>query len=429
MYREIERCRICGNAELVPLLSLGTQSLTGVFPRDRQTQVTSGPLDLVKCAEGRRPTCGLVQLRQSYSLDEMYGDNYGYGSRLNQSMVEHLHGKVRELLAMVELQPGDIVVDIGSNDGTLLRGYPEGPILVGFDPTGLKFKEHYPDRVTLFADFFAAGPFRREFDDRKAKIVTSIAMFYDLEDPIEFMREVMAILADDGVWLLEQSYMPAMLAANAYDTVCHEHLEYYGLRQVKWMADRVGLKIVAVEPNRVNGGSMAVTVAKARSAYPEDTAAVARILEAERQAGLDGLAPYEAFRERVLQHRERLRTLLWELRGRGQTVLGYGASTKGNVILQFCNLTEDDVPFIAEVNPDKFGCYTPGTGIPIISETEAKAKRPDAFLVLPWHFRDNLLRREWGFMAGGGRMLFPLPAIEAVGVNRDELYRVAYESP
>jgi len=416
MFTEIRQCRICGNFDLTSILHLGNQVLTGVFPQRRDEVLTSGPLELVKCNSERNPdACGLVQLRHSYQPSELYGQNYGYRSGLNQSMVRHLQGTARSISEMVSLRPGDLVLDIGSNDSTLLQGYPgRDLLLVGIDPTGAKFGQYYPSHIRLIPDFFSVQTIRDNLGTRKAKVVTSIAMLYDLEQPLDFVRQVCEVLADDGIWVFEQSYMPSMLEVNAYDTICHEHLEYYGLKQIKWLTDRAGLKIVDVELNAVNGGSFSVTVARHDAPYPANSARVQAILEAEERGGLDTLKPYEAFRGRVFAHAERLVAFLVSLKAGGGTILGYGASTKGNVILQFCRLTEEDIPFIAEVNQDKFGRYTPGTLIPIISEQEAHAMRPDYFLVLPWHFRDNLVVREKAYLERGGGLVFPLPEIEIV---------------
>ena len=413
MPREISSCRICNNRQLVSLLHLGEQCLTGIFPKSPDEPITRGPLELVKC-DGD-DACGLVQLRHSYDSAEMYGADYGYRSSLNKSMVAHLRAKVAKLTAMVPPQPGDIVLDIGSNDGTLLSFYPPGLTAVGMDPTAAKFREFYQPHIEVIADFFSAENFKAQFGARKAKLITSIAMFYDLDEPMQFVAQVAEILDDDGIWHFEQSYLPSMLAANAYDTICHEHVEYYALAQIRWMMDRCGLKIIAVELNDINGGSFAVTVAKASSRHEEDTAAVVTMLAAEASQGLHTLAPYEAFRSRVFHHRDALLALLAELSQQGASVLGYGASTKGNVILQFCGITRAQIPCIAEVNPDKFGRFTPGTHIPIVSETEAHAMKPDCLLVMPWHFRDNLVKREAAYLQRGGKMIFPLPEIQIVG--------------
>lgn len=419
MYTQIRKCRICGSDELIPIVNLGEQSLTGVFPSNKGQKITSGPLELVKCSEtSSGNSCGLLQLRQSYDLNEMYGLNYGYRSGLNRSMVEHLHLKVGKICAVVDLRPGDLVLDIGSNDSTLLQGYPRmGCDLVGIDPTGVKFKEYYPEYIRLIPDFFSAAAVRKHLGDRKAKVISSIAMFYDLESPIDFMRQIHDVLADDGIWVFEQSYMPTMLDMNAYDTICHEHLEYYGLKQIKWMADQVGFKIIDVELNNVNGGSFSLMVAKIGSPYREATTLVETILRKESDMGLHTLRPDEAFKQRVFEHRDQLVQFMKRARREKKIVLGYGASTKGNVILQFCNITAGDVPFIAEVNKDKFGCFTPGTLIPIISEADARAMKPDYFMVLPWHFKDNIVAKEADYLRAGGKMFFPLPELETIGFS------------
>jgi hypothetical protein len=409
-YTEIDKCRLSGSPNLISVLTLGHQSLTGVFPRDPNQEVTKGPLELVWC-----PDSGLLQMKQSYNLEEMYGMNYGYRSGLNQSMVAHLQNKVRHLQRIRPVVAGNVVVDIGSNDATTLKAYgASGLISVGIDPTGAKFKEFYGEGINLIPDFFTAETFKSQFPISKASIITSIAMFYDLEDPGKFVGDIADILADDGIWHFEQSYMPSMLRTNAYDTVCHEHIEYYSLRPVKELLSRHGLRIIDVQMNSVNGGSFAVTAAHESSRLATNSAVVEWLLEQEELMGLHTPKPFREFEERVYQHRLNLLNLVRGLVADGKKVLGYGASTKGNVLLQFCGLSTEELPAIAEVNPDKFGAYTPGTLIPIVSEAEAKAMQPDYFLVLPWHFKDNILAREREFLASGGKMIFPMPEIEIV---------------
>lgn len=405
----IENCRAGGGSELVPVLNLGVQDLTGIFPKTKDQQVTKGPIELVWA-----PKSGLVQLAHSFDADEMYGDNYGYRSGLNQSMVVHLERKISTLEVYVDLKPGDVVLDIGSNDATSLKAYKTPSLRrIGIDPTGNKFREYYTDDITLVPDFFTAANYR-SVESKGAKIITSIAMFYDLEDPIQFARDIEAVLADDGVWHFEQSYMPAMLRLNSYDTMCHEHLEYYSLAVVSNILKAAGLKVVDVSMNAINGGSFAVTAAKENSDVKTNSAVIGWLLEQEDRMGLSTDRPYREFAERTYRHRDDLKRLLDALNADGKLVLGYGASTKGNVVLQFCGLTEKDIPAIAEVNPDKFGSFTPGSLIPIISETEARAMNPDYFLVLPWHFKENILQREHEYRARGGKFIFPFPEIEII---------------
>ena len=409
MYKEITECRVCASKNLNTVMSLGKQELTGVFPKTKDEKVTSGPVDLVWC-----PDCGLLQMKQTYSLEQMYGDNYGYRSGLNASMVSHLEQKIKTLENVVKLSDSDLVIDIGSNDATSLKAYKGKHRKVGIDPTGSKFKEYYTDDITLIPDFFTADKFKKIFPNEGAKIITSIAMFYDLESPMDFVKDIEHCLAEDGIWHFEQSYMPSMLKTNSYDTICHEHLEFYSLKVVKFMLEKNGLRIIDVQMNSINGGSFAVTACKNKADYISNEPIINWLLKQENDMGLDTLKPYQEFAERALKHRENLVLLIDSLVADGKKVFGYGASTKGNVLLQYCNLTSKQIPFIAEVNEDKFGSFTPGSLIPIISESEAKAMKPDYFLVLPWHFKNNILSREKEFIANGGKFIFPLPEIEII---------------
>ncbi|MBX2798827.1 MAG: class I SAM-dependent methyltransferase [Myxococcales bacterium] len=414
MTEAVDRCRICGNTELADILDLGNQPLSGVFPTERDQVVESAPLQLVRCTGDPNAVCGLLQLRHNADFSLMYGEHYGYRSGLNQAMVRHLKGKVERLVEQVQLGPDDLVIDIGSNDATLLSAYPTGPTLVGIDPVGPKFERFYPPHVRLIPEFFSADLVQERLEGRRAKVVTSIAMFYDLPDPMAFMADVHRVLADDGVWVLEQSYALSMLQANAYDIVCHEHLEYYALRQFEWMAERVGFRIVSAATHPIYGGSLSLTLAKSDSTHPTDTRGLATIREQEDRAGLHTAAPYEAFATHTQHHRDALRAFLDASARQGLRTLGYGASTKGNVLLHYVGIGTADLPCIAEVNEDKFGRFTPGTLIPIVSEARARALAPDQFLVLPWHFRDAIVAREQGFLQGGGKLVFPLPDLAVV---------------
>jgi C-methyltransferase-like protein/putative zinc binding protein/methyltransferase family protein len=408
-YTKLERCRVSGSKTLVPILDLGNQALTGVFPRSREDPVTVGPLRLVWC-----PDSGLLQLDHSFNLGEMYGENYGYRSGLNQSMVRHLTQKIRELERQVDLKPGDTVLDIGSNDATSLKAYSTvGITRVGIDPTGEKFRDYYTDDIILAPDFFSAKMYNQT-GAKPAAIVTSVAMFYDLEDPIDFVRQVEQVLAPGGVWHFEQSYMPSMLRMTSYDTVCHEHLEYYSLSVVTRILGAAGMRTLDVKMNAVNGGSFAVTAVRHTDSRRGSERVIDWLLQQEDRMGLGTPRPYRHFEERVYRHRADLMRLLKTLAADGRKVIGYGASTKGNVLLQFCGVTTNEVQAIAEVNSDKFGAFTPGTHIPIIAEPEARAMKPDYFLVLPWHFKEGILQREGEFLAQGGRMIFPFPEIEII---------------
>ena len=342
--------------------------------------------------------------------------NYGYRSGINQSMVKHLKNVQEQALHFGKPKQGDVILDIGSNDATFLKFYDPGAFtLIGMDPTGMKFESYYPPHVSLVKDFFSAERFKRASGGRSAKIITSIAMFYDLESPQSFVNDIAESLADDGIWIFEQSYLPSMLAMNAYDTICHEHLEYYAMRQIVWLLERAGMGVLDVSLNDANGGSFRVTAAKESHPQFSGHAENAKsLLRQEQDDGMEDLSTYEAFRERVLRHRADLMHLLKKLHAEGKTVFGLGASTKGNVILQFCGLTAEDVPCIAEVNEDKFGCFTPGTKIPILSQVEADMKHPDYYLVMPWHFRHGIVKGMSSYLKNGGKLIFPLPELSII---------------
>jgi NDP-4-keto-2,6-dideoxyhexose 3-C-methyltransferase len=406
MTTRVKACRICNNSNLATVLELGNQVLTGVFPIDKNANVTSGPLTLLKCTGPN--SCGLVQLAHSYSLAEMYGENYGYRSGLNPSMVAHLRSKVQRIEALGVLQRGDLVVDIGSNDATTLKQYEiAGISRAGVDPTGVKFGHYYGAEIQLIPDFFGAMRFQQVFGNRKAKVITSFSMFYDLEDPMAFMREVGEVLDDNGIWVFEQSYMPTMLTTNSYDTVCHEHLEYYALAQILWMTERVGLRVIDVELNDVNGGSFSVTVQKATGKLPESKS-VRALMDAERQQRLDDLETYIQFAARVRASKESLLAFLKQARADGKRVVGLGASTKGNVILQYCGIDASLIECIGEINSEKFGAHAPGSKIPIVDEKPLLLGKPDYVLVLPWHFRKFFESQD---RYRSLKLVYPLPVL------------------
>jgi len=412
MYKQIKKCRICNNSTLEPILDLGEQMLTGVFspPNQVENKITSGPLRLVKCFGP--DVCGLVQLEHSYDLNEMYGDSYGYRSGLNKSMVNHLHAKVVRLQKFVNIKPGDLIIDIGSNDSTTLQAYAStGFDLVGIDPTANKFQEYYPPHIAFIPDFFSAQLIRNKLGEKKARVITSFSMFYDLESPLDFMREVFDVLAEDGIWVFEQSYMPTMLATNSFDTVCHEHLEFYALNQIQYMAERVGFHILDVEFNDINGGSFSIIVRK-KSNEDLMIPQVRSILEREKQDGFDGLIPFKVFEQKTKTAKTNLIDFVSRVKAQGKKVSALGASTKGNVLLQYCGFTAEDINYVGEVNADKFGCCTPGTNIPIIPEDELLAMDPDFLIVLPWHFRSFFITNP---KYSGHKLVFPLPTIEIFG--------------
>jgi hypothetical protein len=409
LIRGISACRICASDRLLPVIDLGKQSLTGRFPRACDPDPPVAPLELLRCGE-----CGLVQLRHSVEATEMFGAGYGYRSGINAKMAAHLSTIARQSETVASLASGDTVLDIGCNDGTLLKNYDTKEIRrVGIDPIAENFRADYPQDWAVYAGFFTAERFRALAPGVRARAITSISMFYDLEDPGAFVRDIAAVMADDGLWVLEQSYLPMMLEANSYDTICHEHLEYYAFAQIEHLAKAAGLRVFDVKLNDVNGGSFQIWVCHEDAAYPRNADAIDALVRRENNLQLSSDTPFAAFRARVEALSAELRSVLTEIKEAGGIIYVYGASTKGNVLLQYMGLGPDLISGCAERNETKFGCVTPGTRIPIVPEKEARAKA-DYFLVLPWHFRDNFIEREQAFRAKGGKLIFPLPVVEIV---------------
>jgi len=410
MFHKIEKCRVCGNKHYVTVLDLGDQYLSGIFPKSVDPDMYRGPLKLVKCEE-TTGGCGHVQLEHTFDLPTMYGEEYGYRSGLNVSMVKHLQEKSERIKNFLDLQKRDLVIDIAGNDGTFLSFFSPELKLVSIDPTSKKFSKYFKKHVDYIANFFTEKTYRIYFGEQKAKLVTSFSMFYDLEDPCQFAKEVNAVLdPEEGIWVLEQSYMPEMLRANSFDTVCHEHLSYYGMRQIKYIMDQAGLKIIDFEFNDVNGGSISVVVANKNSKYEETTQMLNDLLQEELNLKLDTIEPWDDFSFRIEECRVKFWELIKDCEEKGLKIAALGASTKGNVTLQTWGVTPDDIKVVGEVNPDKDGSFTPGTWIPIKNE-DSVIEEYDVFVILPWHFKNFFINSP---KFKGKTLLFPLPNAEIV---------------
>ncbi len=412
MFHKIEKCRVCDNKDLITVLDLGDQYLSGIFPKQIDFNMHKGPLKLVKCDE-TTGGCGHVQLEHTFDLPTMYGEEYGYRSGLNGSMVKHLKGKYEKIANYVDLKPKDIVIDIAGNDGTFLGFFPSTLRLVSIDPTSKKFSKYFSDHVSYIADFFSQKIFTEFFGDATAKLVTSFSMFYDLEDPCDFAKQVNSILdPKEGVWVLEQSYMPEMLRVNSFDTVCHEHLSYYGMRQLKYIMDQADLKIIEFEFNDVNGGSISMMVANKNSKYKECTQMLNELIHEELELSLDTIKPWQEFEKRIETCKEQFWNLISSFKKDGLKVAALGASTKGNVTLQTWGVTPEDVLVVGDVNPDKDGSFTPGTWIPIKDEDSVLSEY-DVFVILPWHFKNFFVNNS---KFKNKILVFPLPIPEVVQI-------------
>jgi hypothetical protein len=404
----LQQCRICANINLEDVIKLGEQVITSRFPVFGDFSTPKTDITLCLCKE-----CGLVQLKETTNPSELYEYEYGYRSGISNTMKQHLLDYQKEITSKVELKTGDIVVDIGSNDSTMLQLYNKDLRRIGVDPTGKQFKEYYGD-VELLPNYFTFSNFTNEFGNIKCKMVSSISMFYDLPDPVQFAKDIYNILEDDGIWTCEQSYLLTMLRTNSIDTICHEHLEYYALHQVKEIADRAGFKIIDVNFNSCNGGSFRVFFAKKESIiHNENINLINNILQDEISYGIMNPQVYADFMNNCDKEVKYLKDFIENINVNGQKVYVYGASTKGNCLLQYANLGEKEMKYAVERNPRKIGKMT-NTGIEIISEEKMRENPPEYLLVLPWHFRDEILVREKEFLDNGGQFLFPFPHFEIV---------------
>jgi len=409
-------CRVCGSRALTKVIDLGEQHLQGSFvkPGKEQPPMRAIPTVLVRCDPTRdERACGLLQMEQSVPPMILYSA-YWYRSGTNRTMRDHLRGIADEAAGMIE--KGDArVLDIGCNDGTLLKCYPASFVKFGVDPSDVA-REIQGD-ITVVQDTFPSEQLDQQAQRVPFDVITSIAMFYDLEDPVAFVKSIKRSLADDGIWIFEMSYMPTMLRMNSYDTICHEHLEYYSLAVIETVLGRAGMKVVRVAMNDINGGSIRCYATQAecfRFSRKDYLRSLDALRQEEFDLALDTDRPYRNFQERINVHRDQLTSTLRRLKADGKRIHIYGASTKGNTILQWCGIDRFIIDYAADRNPDKHGARTLGTDIPIISEEESRAMNPDYYLVLPWHFKMEFLERERTTLERGTGMIFPLPAIEIV---------------
>jgi len=407
----ISSCRVCGASQLEEILSLGTQHVSDFVTSDGNSP--QAPLELVRCS-----TCGLVQLRHTFSRGSLY-EHYWYKSGISSTMRKALFELVSKTCKIARPRSGDIVVDIGCNDGTLLRSYDvNGIVLVGFEPAENLVAEAKRGTNWIFNDFFSADLFKQKFGTRKAKIITSVAMFYDLEEPNRFVADIAGILAPDGVWVVQQNYLVTMLERNGFDNIGHEHLEYYSLGTMQTLLQRHGLQVFEAETNDVNGGSFRAFICHNGSLPTERS--VTLMNSHESHMALAEHKTYDEFAKRIQSIRSKTHEFIQGEARQGKSVYAYGASNRGNTILEYCGLDHTLLKKAADANPEKWGRKTAGTLIPIVSKEEARKDKPDYFLILPHHFLDEIIRDEKDYLESGGKFIVPLPDFRVVSSQQTE---------
>jgi len=412
---EKKRCRVCKNPNLEMVISLGNQCIIN-FVDSLDNKIFAAPLELVLCNK-ERGGCGLLQLRHTVPADTLYR-KFWYKSGVNQTMRDALKDIVESAKKLINLKENDFVVDIGANDGTLLRYYTKSNLnLIGFEPATNLFEEASKNTTKIINDYFTYDGFKKHFGDEKAQIITSIAMFYDLDDPESFVSDISKTLDKKGIWIIQMNYLPTMLENNTFDNISHEHLEYYSLQSLKFLLDKCGLEIFDVELNDLNGGSIRTYIKHKDSENFQITNKVKKILEYENKIGLDSNEPYLQFAKRIFELKNETVDFIKKEVGRGKKIYVYGASTRGSTLLQYYGLDSKLIKAAADRNPMKWGKKIVGSEIPIISEEQARKVNPDYFFILPWYFLEEFRKREEEFLRNGGKFIVPLPVFQIIDVE------------
>lgn len=409
-------CRISGE-RLTPLFSLGKLYLSDFIEHHETPKYEPVELHMLLA-----PKSGLVQLRHTVPGDVLYR-KYWYKSGTNATMTNELMGIAKKAQETMSLKNGDVFVDIGCNDGTLFRFVDKNIIRIGFDPNDYK-TESGAHADIIINNYFNNKEYKKtKHGSKKAKVITSIAMFYDLEDPGAFVRDIKKTLDKDGLWIIQMSYLPLMLTQLAFDNICHEHLEYYSLGSLQHLLHKYDLHVVDCELNDINGGSFRIYI-RHKNAIPSTFATapyrdVARarvhsILAYEKSLNLKKKKIYMDFWNKINALKEQTVDFIKKEKKKNKTIWGYGASTKGNTLLQWFGLDNTLIDGIAERSVAKFGLKTAGTNIPIKSEADMRKAKPDYLLVLPWHFIDEFKKRETDFLDRGGKFIVPCPRFEII---------------
>ena len=406
---KINNCRNCKNNKFYDLFSLGKLSYTGKFPKNKRINIPKEEIKLIMCLN-----CKLIQISKNFSLNYMYNHDYGYRTGINQTMTNHVGETVRELSSRNNfLNKKDFVLDIASNDGTLLNFYNKNLNRIGIDPTIAKYKKFYRNINHKLSTFFSKKELTKIIKKKKIKAITALSVFYDLKDPNKFLKEISEIIdTEKGIFVLEHTDLLSIIKNNLFDTICHEHLAYYSAKVIMKMISENNLKVFDISRNQINGGSTRFYICHKKSNYSVKKKKINQIIEYEKKFKLEQKNTYIKFFEKILSIKKNLNSRLKEIKENGKTIHGYGASTKGNVLLQFFEIDKNMLNLIADRNPLKFNYYTPGTKIIIKSEKYSRSLKPDFYLVLPWHFKKEILKREKKVRSMGTKFIFPLPNIE-----------------
>ena len=406
---KINKCRICYSNTFIKLFSLGKLSFTGKFSKSYKKTIPKESLNLTMCKK-----CKLVQLDRNFNPKFLYSQDYGYRTGINKTMTEHVKKVVNEGIKIVKPKNGDFVLDIASNDGTLLSFYNKNLKTVGIDPLINKYKKFYQKIDFKISDFFSYSSLKKNKVVKKFKIITALSMFYDLKDPNYFLRDLKKILNQDGIFILEHADLLSIVKNCLFDTICHEHLEYYSTKVIINLMKNHDLRVFDIKKNKTNGGSMRYLICHLNSKFKTNKKKINFILNQENIIRLGNRETFIKFKKKIDNTKLKTKLLLNKIIEKNNIVHGYGASTKGNVLLQYFNINKNLISVIAEKNKQKFNNYTPGTKIKIISEQLSRKIKPDYYFVLPWHFKNEILDREKKIRKKGTKFIFPLPKLEVI---------------
>ena len=406
---KISSCRNCKSKNISRVFSLGSIFYTGKFTK-KNSSPRKGPINVTMCKK-----CTLVQLENNFDLNYLYGPDYGYRTGINQTMTSHVKKVVYNANKLTKLKKGDYVLDIASNDGTLLNFYNKNIITFGIDPIIKKYKKNYQKINYKISNFFSADKIKN-ITNKKFKVITALSVFYDLKDPNKFLSDAESILDDNGLIIIELADLGSIIDRNIFDTFCHEHLEYYSVKVINEMCKKNALRLFNIKSNDINGGSLQFYICKNKSIFINNQRSLKKFFAKEKKLKLDKKDTYIKFIKRVDKIKIKLKDLLNKAISKKKIIHGYGASTKGNVLLQYFKIKSKQINFVAEKNTNKYGLYTPGTKIKIISEKYSRKLKPDYYLVLPWHFKNEILSRERKLVKKNTNFIFPLPKLKVIKV-------------
>ena len=406
---KITNCRNCKSKYFSKLFTLGKMCFTGKFPKNLTTNIPKVVISLIMCK-----SCKLVQLDRNFNPKYLYDTNYGYRTGINATMTQHVKGVVKESIKIVKLKKKDSVLDIASNDGTLLNFYKKNIFRVGIDPLIKKYKNQYKNINFGIQEFFSYKAIQKKKINKKFKIITALSMFYDLPNPNKFLEDVKKVLDKEGIFVLEHADLLSIIKNCQFDTICHEHLEYYSTKVIVELMNKNELRVFNLKASTINGGSMRYYVCHKDSKYKNNYRKIDKILKKEIKFKLDKPDTFNDFFKLINVQKKKLLKLINKIIKKKEIIHGYGASTKGNVLLQYFGISSNKIKYIADRNPQKVNLYTPGTKIKIVSESFSRMCKPNYYLVLPWHFKKEIILREKRAIKDGSRFIFPLPKMKVV---------------